>query len=129
MTVPMKDDIHVANTEAFIAQNPRELTLARRPRIADGSGGYTHGTPFPVGPHTCRLVGYTGQDGGATQRTDDRGNLVTIEMNLIALPDADILPGDQFLIQEGGIDKLYEVLTVGHTPPWRLEAKVYAHGR
>lgn len=128
---PMLADHHLANTKAFIAQNPYELSVARRTRIADGMGGWRYGPAFAAGPYTVRLVGYTGQDGGATQRTDDRGELVTVVMNLIAMPDTAILKGDQFRIP-GMIglepDVIYEVLTVNRNPPWRLEASVYQHG-
>lgn len=133
MTVPpMLADYHLEQTRAFIAQNPTELQVARRTRVADGAGGWRYGPPFAAGPYVVRLVAYTGQDGGQTQRVDDRGALVTILMNLIAMPDTAILKGDQFrinnMLDDPSDDTIFEVLTVERTPPWRLQAKVYAHG-
>lgn len=128
---PMAADYHLENTKAFIAQNPVTLAIARRPRIADGAGGWRHGSPFAAGTPEVRLVGYTGQDGGSSQRVNESGAVVTVVMNLIAMPDTAILPGDQFRLEGwNGFDPdvLYEVLTTNRTPPWRLEAAVYAHG-
>lgn len=129
---PMLADYHLEQTKAFIAQNPTELMVSRRTRIADGAGGWRYGPAFAAGPYTVRLVAYTGQDGGSTQRVDDRGALVTVLMNLIAMPDTAILRGDQFRVErfpeDPSDDAIYEVLTVERTPPWRLQAKVYSHG-
>lgn len=113
---------HLALTQAFIDENPSTITLNRRSKVATGTGGWTWSAPVAQAPFIARLVG-TNLRTYSKQVTTVDGSLVIPTYVLIAMPDEDVVIGDQFTLD----DKLYEVATVNDRPRWRINAEVVEH--
>lgn len=119
----LTDQMHLRQTEAFIAENPSAITIKRRSKTETASGGWKWGSPVPLpSSQTMRKVG-SNRVSVTIQRTTTDGKQVIPSAVLVGLPDADIQVGDLFDLD----GKTYEVLTVDNDhPPWRMQAEVVA---
>ena len=118
----MASDIHVAQTEYFINENPSTVRCLRRTRVATGTGGFTWSAAVDSGERTIRIVGQ-GSRVSEQPRVSASGEMVVPDGVAISVPDADWLKGDQFM-HEG---RLYEVVAVGMLPPWRKRLETICH--
>lgn len=80
-------------TEEFIAADVDVIQLTRTPRLSNGAGGRTLGTPEPLSPQRFRLI--PSQDGAAERLTAD-GRAVTPSYNLMGEHNADMERFDEF---------------------------------
>jgi len=115
----LQDDLHVAQTEFFIQQNPVDIEVTRVARIKDGKGGWKDDSPRTLPLQTVRKVGASFVT-GSTNVTLPDGRILIPTAVVIAMPDADLLVKDKFAID----DKKFEVVKVDRDPPWRTQAQV-----
>lgn len=80
-------------TSAFIAADPRSVTLLRSERTPDGAGGFEVGDPVEVPAQILRLIP---QEDGATARTTADGEAATPEYMLMCPTGADVQRFDEF---------------------------------
>lgn len=107
--------IHLRMTEWFIDQNPITVAVKRRPRVANGTGGWTLGAETtPVAALWARMVPVSLVE-GLTSIVSEDGEVVRVSGTLVCMPDVDIRVGDYFTLS----GKLWTVRTLSDSPPWR----------
>lgn len=111
--------VQKANTNAFIAVDPVDISLTRQPRTANGAGGYRLGAPAAVASQRFRLV-RQGNKGETGERTLLDGTVVQVTHHLIGKFDADVQVGDRFSFEE----RNYEVVQVHSVGGYEVKAEV-----
>lgn len=121
----MTASAHQRLTSFFIGQNPLEVDLLRPTVDLTGTGGTVKGTPTDAGTITGRLVGINRVNSGQSRHTV-QGQPVFPQFVFIAMSDENIKMGDYWLTNDG---QMYEIIGFAESPPWRINAEVYVHGR
>jgi hypothetical protein len=118
----LTDELHIALTEQFVAENPFTVVLSRKVKEPTGTGGFRWVSPdMPINPFQARRVG---SGGDLLEQVTAEGHTVIPSWTLIAHPGMDIQIGDTFTF----CGNTCEVLKVDRQPPWRVQALVYEHG-
>lgn len=114
-----------ANTKAFIAADPRVVSLVRLTRIPNGTGGTKPGPPVdpPVPPQTLRLLP---QDASvSTERRLPDGSVVVPTWVLLGEHTADIAREDTFPLPDGTTGV---VVYVHEKKAYQVKGEVVARG-
>lgn len=85
-------------TAMFIAADPIDVVLLRRPRTDDGAGGKSIGAPVSQPSQRFRLLP---QEDGATARTTADGETATPEFMLMGAYNANMQRFDEFVLDDG----------------------------
>jgi len=110
---------HLAQTAAFIAENPATITLTRETKGSDGQGGTATTGTTAIAAQTMRKVGSSRLRDVSDITTPDGRRVIPTAM-LIGMPDANIQLWDTFTL--GGEDWL--VIGKNLDPPWRVECAI-----
>lgn len=102
---------------AFIEADSIDVVLQRSARTPDGAGGYTTGTPVPLGSQRMRLIPQ--QDGGSPRFTAD-GQEVTPAYVLMGSYSADMERGDEFTLA----GKRYQIVFVNANRQYEVKGEV-----
>jgi hypothetical protein len=104
-------------TEAFIAADVTVLELTRTPRMSNGAGGWTIGTPVPLSPQRFRLIP---SGDGATERLTADGRKVEPSYMLMGEYNADLRRFDEFELD----GRRYQVVFVNANRSYETKGEV-----
>jgi hypothetical protein len=110
-------EIQATATRAFILADPEDLTLMRRVRTPDGSGGFTYGSPAALAVQTGRMIPQS--DRVVELRTSD-GRSAIPEWVLMMEPDSDMQRYDQFTWRGA----VWEIVQIHNKPDYELKGDV-----
>jgi hypothetical protein len=108
-------------TIAFIEYRPETVTLTRFPKVSDGMGGVSQGTPSPLSPQQMRLVPAATIAQNAPVRVTTSGQTVTPSWFLVGEHDADIEIGDTTTVRNHKL----EVIFISDLPDERIVAECW----
>lgn len=111
------------NTKWFNEADSFPCTLQRRPKVPNGSGGFTWGVAAPVPEQALRLVPLQDATGGAERQTSD-GVAVRPRYVLLGEAGADIRRFDRFA-KDG---RSYEVVYVIENVQYQVKGEVHYLG-
>lgn len=109
-------------TEAFIARDPVDVVFIRTTGSDDDAGGWIAGTAIPLPAQTLTFVPSNNQ---LPQRMTVDGQSASPEGTLVGVYDADVVRGDIFSIEGGGVQ---EIVYVYADRRYRTTAEVVARG-
>ena len=119
--VDAEQEVHGANTLAWISSDPIDLVLTRTARVKTDSGAWeTTTTDLPA--QTFRMDRSSNQSIDVV--TTVEGQSVPLAFRIVGSPTADVEEGDTFTIG----DKQYSVTYVYRTTFTRVAAEVEYHG-
>lgn len=105
-------------TAAFIGADRISVVLVRTPRVDDGAGGVSSGTPVPLPPQWMRLIPL--REVGSTKRETADGEQVTPTYALLGSHTADMQRWDEFT--HGG--RRYQVVFVQENRQYEIKGEV-----
>lgn len=106
----------IKSTEQFIEADVVELSLSRKVKASNGSGGYTTSAGGIVGPFRVRLIP---QSDRVPEVVTNDGRLVRPKFVLMAMPGTDIQRDDTFIFGEE-----YQIAAVHKGPEYAFKADV-----
>jgi len=113
----------LAQTEAFIAYNPVDITLKRRAVEETSRGGRKRGAARSLATYTVRVVEMLRIESRA-KRLSSSGDLLVPSHIVTFMPDADVRVHDTFRWD----GQTWEVLDLSTLPAWRINAEVIGRG-
>lgn len=108
------------STQGFIDENPSQVVLTRRARVASTAGGWVDGAATIMAAQEFRLVGTSSN----RRRLDDQGDVMVPDFTMIGMPERDVKEGDTFVV--GPLT--YRVRKVNRVPAWATRAEAVEHG-
>jgi len=103
------------STRAFISADPRDVTLHRPVKTADGAGGYIEGDS-QLPSQRVRIIPLSGLVWDRSDTDPDTGRIADVTQQLVGDADLDIRKGDWFPFSENDLPGRYEVV---HVSPFR----------
>lgn len=108
-------------TTEFIRYRAETVTLMRAPKVSDGMGGTSLGTPSPLSPQRMRLIPAATIAQNAPVRVTGNGQTVTPSWFLVGEYDADVAVGDMTTVRS----HLLEVVFITELPGERVVAECW----
>lgn len=113
--------LHDRITEAFIEENPVDVILTERRRVATTSGGYRWEEVGPRSPQKARLII---PDAAGSVRHTEEGRVVLVEGILVLKRNAQVEIGDLWKRS----DSVWEVFSIGRVQNWSVNAEMKRYG-
>lgn len=99
---------------AFMARDPLQLSLSRRPRTASAAGGWTLGAEVVLPPQTFRMTPFKRRLGPGETASPD-GDVANSQFLLMGVISCDIQKNDRFNLD----------VTSNFLPGWYLVTRVH----
>lgn len=106
-----------AITEAFIAENPRQVVLIRRAKVATTAGGFTWGAPVNQAAQTFRKIEARVSGAVGDSKSTGDGDVIVPVFMLVCPLNANIQRDDRLFIdnKEYKVGKLHKRDLFGRT--------------
>lgn len=111
----LDSEMHLRQTDAFVATNPVSVRFIRKERLDDGAGGFTLGPPRTLLTQKMRMIPVS-----EVSRTTADGQQVLVVNALVGTPPIDVQEGDTFVLD----GTPFQVVSVNQIPEWRVSAEI-----